>query len=71
MGVIQLHKLYGSERLNKACERALYGGTFSYNRVKNILKNKLDQQEFNTNELEQSKSHIPKHDNIRGAATYT
>jgi hypothetical protein len=42
MGIIQLHRLYGSERLNNACKRAIYGEAISYNRIKNILANNLD-----------------------------
>jgi len=41
-GILQLSKEYGSERLNKACKRALYADTFSYHMIKNILKNNLD-----------------------------
>lgn len=70
MGVIQLAKAYGSDRLNKACERALYGKSFSYNMVKNILKNNLDDQQLDLFELESSQSHIPEHENIRGASSY-
>lgn len=70
MGVIQLSKAYGSVRLNKACERALYGKSFSYNMVKNILKNNLDNQQLDLFELESSQSHIPAHENIRGASSY-
>ncbi len=70
MGVIQLHRAYGSERLNNACQRALYGGTFSYNRVLNILKNNLDSQNVDIEKLEESQSHIPNHENIRGASSY-
>jgi hypothetical protein len=70
MGVIQLHKTYGSERLNNACERAAYGNTFSYNRVKTILEKGLDKEQMNLTELEQMVSHIPEHDNIRGAQSY-
>jgi transposase len=70
MGLIQLHKSYGSDRLNKACERALYGESFSYNMVKNILKNKLDEQVLDIEKLEDKESHIPQHDNVRGASAY-
>jgi hypothetical protein len=70
MGVIQLHRVYGSERLNKACERALYGDYYQYNRVKNILVNKLDQEPIDTEVLENEIPHIPIHENIRGAAAY-
>lgn len=70
MGVIQLHKEYGSERLNNACQRALYGKALSYNNVKNILRNNLDKEHLNQQELEQTKSHIPHHENTRGASEY-
>ncbi len=61
MGVIQLHKQYGSERLNNACQRALYGGALSYRRVKNILKNNLDKEYQLFDDLGENKAHIPKH----------
>jgi len=70
MGIIQLHKQYGSERLNNACQRALYGNALSYNRVKNILKNNLDKEYQLYDELQENKAHIPKHENMRGAAAY-
>ena len=70
MGVIQLHREYGSERLNNACQRALYGNTLKYQIVKNILKNNLDKEQLQLEDLERTKTHIPKHDNIRGANAY-
>ena len=70
MGVIQLHREYGSERLNNACQRALYGNALKYHTVKNILKNNLDNEQLQLDNLKQTKTHIPKHDNIRGANTY-
>jgi transposase len=70
MGIIQLHKDYGSERLNKACELALLVHTLSYHRVKNILKNNSDQLIDDMDQLNEEQSHIPRHQNIRGASTY-
>lgn len=70
MGVIQLHRQYGSERLNNACQRALYAQALSYNRIKNILKNNMDHEQLDQEELTKTKSHIPAHDNIRGANSY-
>ena len=70
MGIIQLHRQYGSERLNNACKRALLADNLSYNRVKNILENNLDKEEFNEVDFEQTTSHIPPHENIRGAENY-
>ena len=70
MGIIQLHKQYGSNRLNDACQRALYGQALSYTRIKNILKNSLDREPLNPTELTQTISHIPAHENIRGSVNY-
>lgn len=70
MGVIQLHKNYGSDRLNNACKRALYSGSYSYNMIKNILKNNLDKQEVEPDLFSDEASHIPEHENIRGASNY-
>lgn len=70
MGVIQLHREYGSERLNNACQRALYGQALKYRNVKNILEKGLDKEQLNLDDLTDFKSHIPKHPNTRGAATY-
>jgi hypothetical protein len=69
MGIIQLHRQYTSERLNKACKRAVEAGTYSYQRIRNILKNNLDKDESDTSE-ELYQSHIPLHKNIRGASAY-
>ena len=70
IGVIQLHREYGSERLNNACQRALYGNALKYHTVKNILKNNLDKEHLSIDNLNLTETHIPKHDNIRGAETY-
>jgi len=70
MGIIQLHKIYSSKRLNDACERALYAHIPSYKLVKNILKNNLDKETNIQQQLDLDKPHIPKHDNIRGASNY-
>jgi len=70
MGVIQLQKNYGSERLNKACEKALIAGIFSYRRLKNLLTYNLDQVEIDLDALQEKQSHIPQHENIRGATHY-
>jgi Mu transposase, C-terminal domain len=43
MGIMRLCKDYTSERVEKACRRALAIGAFSYKSVKSILENGLDQ----------------------------
>jgi transposase len=68
MGIIQLHRTYGSERLNNACKRALFWGTYSYNHINNMLINSTDKEPL---VMEQTcKTHIPGHENIRGASNY-
>ena len=66
MGIIQLHKYYGSERLNNACRRAVYAKAISYHRIKNILENNMDKVSPDQWEENNQQSHIPPHDNLRG-----
>lgn len=70
MGLIQLHRSYGSQRLDKACERALQADAVSFMRIKNILKNNLDKSSLFYQDLDQDQTHIPSHKNIRGASAY-
>lgn len=70
MGIIQLHREYGSKRLDNACRIAMDAGTNSYNRIKNILKNNLDQNLFSIEENSLKEPHIPLHNNLRGASSY-
>ncbi|MFA5651596.1 MAG: IS21 family transposase [Proteiniphilum sp.] len=71
IGLLQLHKAYGSGRLNRACEMALKAGIPSYARIKNILKNNMDRASIIYNETGNARSHIPRHQNIRGASSYS
>jgi transposase len=68
MGIIRLARDFGKERLDKACERAVYAKSISYNRIKNILENNQDMLDFDP--VPTKESHIPKHENIRGASKY-
>jgi len=70
MGIIQLAKRYGSDRLNNACQRALHSERYSFYMIENILKNQLDTQQLDIDRLYDNESHIPGHDNIRGASSY-
>ena len=70
MGIIQLHRKYGTERLNNACQRALYGQALKYHNVKNILKNNLDKEQLCLDDIQGFNSHIPKHANLHGAGKY-
>lgn len=70
MGLIQLHKAYGSDRLDSACKRAIQADAVAYLRIKNILENNLDRISLFYQDIEEDESHIPIHENIRGASTY-
>jgi len=70
MGLIQLYKDYGSQRLDNACKKAMEADTTSYTRIKNILKNNMDQSSLFYQDLEEERTHIPAHQNIRGASAY-
>jgi len=70
MGIIQLHRQYGSKRLDNACKRAVYADAVSYNRIKNILQKNLDKELFEDLDKDNKQSHIPEHGNIRGAKAY-
>ncbi len=71
MGLLQLHKAYGSYRLDKACKMALNAGIPSYTRIKNILNNNMDKAPLFYDEPRSKQSHIPNHQNIRGASSYS
>ena len=70
IGLLQLHKAYGSNRLDRACQIALDADMVSYSRVKNILRNNMDNASLFFDKKDQNISHIPTHNNIRGAAVY-
>ncbi|HRN57054.1 MAG TPA: IS21 family transposase [Agriterribacter sp.] len=70
LGVIELHRAYGSQRLNDACKRALDTDACSYMRIKNILKNNMDKVPLPDEQVRQAEPHIPHHSNIRGASAY-
>ena len=67
MGIISLSKQYGTDRVEKACTRALAFRAISYKNVKLILKNNLDSAEI----PDPTPARPPlQHENIRGAAYY-
>lgn len=70
MGIVQLHRQYGSRRLDNACRRAVYANAVSYNRIRNILKKNLDNGLFEDPQDDGTKSHIPPHGNLRGPQAY-
>ena len=66
LGVMRLGKRYTPERLEKACERAVTIGAFTYKNVESILKNGLEQQPLSP----QKKGSSAVHPNIRGPQYY-
>lgn len=67
IGVLNLSKKYGNERLIKACQRSLNFGIYNYRTIKKILENGL---EVNEDEDCIEKVDMPAHDNIRGSDYY-
>jgi len=66
LGVLDLAKKVGNERLTKACQRALNYGIYNYGTIKKILEKSIDMQENDENE----QLKMPQHDNIRGKDYY-
>lgn len=66
LGLMRLDKEVGHERMEAACLRALHLQSYSYQSVKNILENKLDQLE----EHPQLPLSSPNHENLRGPDYY-
>lgn len=67
MGVLQLGKKYGNDRLEAACKRANQGSRINYGIIKNILENNLDKVQLQQNSYDLI---IPEHNNIRGPEAY-
>jgi len=67
MGILSLSKIYGDERLDKACRSALYYENCSCKMIKNILINNMDRIEDNFGETTGA---LPEHENIRGKNYY-
>ena len=65
-GILSLARKVELPRLERACERALYYGTVSYKVIRRILDTELDRLPL----PEPIISHLPAHENIRGAAAY-
>lgn len=69
LGVMRLGKSYGNARLEKAAERAIAIGAFSYNSIASILKNGLDQKPLPTAPSSSTTTTLTHH-NVRGANYY-
>jgi hypothetical protein len=66
LGIINLGKGAGLQRLEAACKRALHFHARSYRSVKSILQNHLENQPLE----EQLHLPSPAHENLRGGAYY-
>ena len=66
MGILSLGKRFGKDRLEAACERALFIRGVSYTSIKSILQNNLDQKPL----PKQQELFTVTHDNIRGTDYY-
>lgn len=66
-GVIGLNRLYGKERLEMACARAVHFDAIGYMQVKSILEKGLDKQEYDNPTPTAS---TVSHENVRGPAYY-
>jgi hypothetical protein len=67
IGVLQLGKKYGNDRLEAACKRANQGSRITYKIIRNVLENNLDKVQAQQNMLQ---LFIPEHTNIRGPEAY-
>jgi transposase len=67
LGVLNLSRKYGNERLTKACQRSLVFEIYNYRTVKKILESGLDIVE---NEELNEEIEMPQHENIRGGDYY-
>lgn len=68
LGILSLHKRYGSLRLNQACRRALSYGSHSGSRIRNILAQGLEQE--SQPDLGLTAAPVPVHENLRGATYF-
>lgn len=64
MGILHLEKRYSKERLNKACQRAIYFQHYSYNAIKNILEKRLEDTQPDCFQA------LADHENVRGNLYY-
>jgi len=67
LGVLNLSRSYGAERLNAACARALQLKAFRVKSVQSILQRGLDQVPL---EVASESAEIDAHENVRGADYY-
>jgi transposase len=66
-GLLRLSVIYGHDRFENACKRAVVAHQVSYKMINDILKNNLDMQ---TEDQFDIFTYIPDHENIRGPEAY-
>jgi transposase len=64
--ILRFIAVYGPERVEAACRRALKGNKYNYGIIKTILENKMDLLE----DQPKTASPIPVHENLRGAQAF-
>lgn len=67
LGILNLAKKYGNDRLTRACQRGLSFGIYDYGTIKKILNSGLD---IVDDEGLLPETAMPQHDNIRGSDYY-
>lgn len=70
LGLLNLSRRYGHERLEKACARALAINSASYQSIASILKQGLDQLTLPGIDETAELAELPAHHNVRGAHYY-
>ena len=68
LGLLKLSRYFGSERLEKACQRAVFYGRYSYKTLSVFLEKRLDQEALPELPLEENQP--LDHVNIRGSHYY-
>ena len=64
MAVINFSRSYGSERIERACDKAVSLNSVNYTTLRNILKNGQDKQPVN-NSSSDADTPTPCHENLR------
>ena len=69
LGILRLERVYGRDRLEAACRRAVLVRARSYRHVDSILKNGLDRAPLPDTGAS-AEAQLPLHENIRGGSYY-
>jgi hypothetical protein len=68
LGILNLAKKYGNERLIRACQRGFSFDIYNYGTIKKILNSGLDV--YDDDDETSPGTAMPQHDNIRGSEYY-